>query len=226
MPQNDLLREIQGLASQNSWKGERLLALLTRYDVTPEMLLQRFTNLLPHHFGVRDLFFIRLSADAQARNVRMTKELPLSRLHTPFANERDEHYCRRWVSVNVFKELVHAEKQDKAPPWHAGAQISSYWKTENSYFVFSIAQRNPMQGGHLSSMSIGLLINPSLLHWLHFLDDPALPRRTVHTTCERCGIPDCQERAAEPIRLIEEEAAEARRSAIEALRTKPLHEKP
>jgi len=31
-----------------------------------------------------------------------------------------------------------------------------------------------------------------------FLDDPAIARREVNTTCERCPIKDCAERAAPP----------------------------
>ncbi|NJK84055.1 MAG: helix-turn-helix domain-containing protein, partial [Saprospiraceae bacterium] len=57
MPEQVLIKDIRQLAEQTSWKPQILIALLKKYEVTPEMFLQRLTNLLPHHFGINDLFF-------------------------------------------------------------------------------------------------------------------------------------------------------------------------
>lgn len=212
MPEEELLAEVRQWADQSKWQPEYLPGLLRAYDVTPEMLFQRLTNLLPHHLGLRDLFFIRLSADAEARRIRMTKELHLSRLHNPYANELDETYCRRWVSVTTMQALAGGAGSPRAD-----AQISDYWQTDNAYLVLSIAQANAQGQRSYSSVSIGMLVNARLRQTFRFLDDPALPTRLVHTTCERCGITDCNERAAPPLRLQDQQAAEARREAMEDL---------
>ena len=213
MPEEELLAGVQQFAAQPGWQPGQLLNLLSTFDLTPEMLFQRLTNLLPHHLGLRDLFFIRLSADEQARHIRMTKELHLSRLNNPYANELDETYCRRWVSVSTMQALAAGAGSPLAD-----AQISDYWQTDNAYLVLSIAQANPPEAHSFSSVSIGMLVNTQLRQTFRFLDDPALPTRLVHTTCERCGIADCSERAAPPLRLQEDQAAEARRKAMEDLR--------
>ncbi len=41
-----------------------------------------------------------------------------------------------------------------------------------------------------------------------FVNDAAIPVRTVHTTCERCGIMDCKERAAPPVEIIKQQQQE------------------
>jgi len=142
----------------------------------------------------------------------MTKELHLSRLHNPYANELDETYCRRWVSVTTMQTLAGGAGSPRAD-----AQISDYWQTDNAYLVLSIAQANAQGQRSYSSVSIGMLVNARLRQTFRFLDDPALPTRLVHTTCERCGVNDCSERDAPPLRLQDQQAAEARRKAIEDL---------
>ena len=82
-----------------------LLHLTEKYDVTPEMLFQRMTNIFPKYFNIKDLFFIRLHGDQDLKRYRLTKELHLSQLHHPYGNVRNEHYCRRWISINIIKRL-------------------------------------------------------------------------------------------------------------------------
>jgi len=94
------------------------------------MFLQRLTNILPHHFGLEDLFFIRLTGSEDLRSFQMTKDLHLSQLHSPYNNELAEHYCNRWVSITSIKEL----RLSKKTPVIADAQISKYWNTDKEYF--------------------------------------------------------------------------------------------
>ena len=47
-------------------------------------------------------------------------------------------------------------------------------------------------------MTLGLLVDPKLRSIFYFLSDPQLKVRQVHTTCERCGVPDCEARVASP----------------------------
>lgn len=202
--EEELVRDIRQIAQHKTWLPKLFLNLLEKYNVTAETLLQRLTNVFPHHFGIEDLFFIRLSEDKDLKSFRMQKDLHLAQLHNPYNNQLNEHYCNRWVSITSIKELRFQPEVADKRPIKIDAQISKYWGTNKEYLCISLARssfKNPQKG---VSVTIGLLINPHLRSILYFLNDPALKYREVHTTCERCGIVDCEARVAHPT-VIEEE---------------------
>ena len=203
MDEQELLKDLQTLADSMSWEPSTLLQWLDKYEVTPEMLLQRLSNLLPHHLGLSDLFFLRLQSSPDLAHYRMTKELHLDRLHSPYANALNEHYCRRWVSVNIIKQA----RQGRGKGILVDAQLSSYWNSEDVYFCLSMARGQAQANGKFSSVTLGLLVNEQLRERFRFLSDPALPKRLVHTTCERCGITDCEARARPPL-ILEEKSGD------------------
>lgn len=204
MDEHEIAADIKKLARENTWHPNLFLDLLVKYNVTAEMLLQRLTNILPHHFGLEDLFFIRLTGTKDLKSFSMTKDLHLSQLHNPYNNELEEHYCNRWVSITSIKEqrLNHKKNQEAIV---ADAQVSRYWQTDKEYLCISMAKPgfdDPQSG---VSVTIGLLVTPQLRAIFHFLSDPKLKYREVHTTCERCGIRDCEARAAPPVIIEEQE---------------------
>jgi len=156
------------------------------------------TNIFPKHFGIKDLFFIRIFGERNLQTYKMTKELHLSQLHNPYGNVRNEHYCRRWISINIIKRL-RASRNDNPI---ADAQVSQYWQTENEYLCLSIAKPDETQGG--VSVTIGLLMTDAVRQLFRFANDPDLKKKEVHTTCERCTMPNCGARAMPPI-VIEEQ---------------------
>lgn len=198
MDEKELIKDLQTFGQASEWQPQSLIELVEKYDVTPEMFLQRLTNILPHHFGIKDLFFIRLATDDSLQHFHMTKELHLSRMHSPYANLTNEHYCRKWVSVSILKNLRASTSKTK---WIADAQISSYWETDNHYLCLSFAKKDPYEPQKNSSVTIGLMINEQVKHNFHFLRHPKFKIRTVNTTCERCSMTDCEARAAAPITL-------------------------
>ncbi len=206
--QQELVKDLHLIARSTTWKTSLLLNLLEKYDVTPEMLLQRFTNILPSHFNINNLFFIRLNSTSNLTKYTMTKELHLSQLHNPYQTELDEHLCNRWVSVSAIKSI-----RAKKGNYLIDAQISNYWQNPNSYFCISIAQSSSFNNTNVSSVTLGLLMTEKLRATFNFLKDPKLKEKTVHTTCERCAIPDCDNRVAAPIiidnALLEHELEEA-----------------
>lgn len=206
MPEDAIIKDIQNIAAQAKWHPRLLLRLLKKYDVTPEMLTQRMTNILPHHFGVRDLFFLRMIR--QNGKFRMTKELHLSQLHNPHGNVRDEHYCARWISTNIIRQLDDGLIAD--------AQISQYWQSEKAYLCLSMAKMD-QQSDNGVSVTLGFLINDQLKQQLAFLNDPKLTTRLVNITCERCSIADCAERRFAPVVIEEEQAQEERLARLRGL---------
>lgn len=201
MKEEALVEDIRQWAAASVWNPAALTRLLTKYQVTPEMLLQRMSNLLPHHLGLSDLFFIRLQADEELTTYRMTKELHLDRPHNPYANALNEHYCRRWVSVNIIKQA----RQTRQNEVLVQAQLSEYWEAESTYFCFSLARPSTSSKGRFSSVTIGLQLNEALREQFRFLNDPKLSRRIVNTTCERCSLPDCEARVR-PALVLEEKS--------------------
>jgi Zn-dependent peptidase ImmA (M78 family) len=193
MDANELVKDVELIARSIEWKENLIGKLLDKYQVTPETLLQRLTNILPHYFNIKDLFFIRLKSTRDLIKFDITKELHLSQLHKPYHTELDEHLCHRWVSISAIKN-IRSKKQD----FFVDAQISQYWQSDSSYFCISVAEPDNYEGAGASSITLGLLMTDALKGTFNFIKDPNLRKRTVHTTCERCSIPDCDNRVAPP----------------------------
>ncbi len=225
MPERPMLQTLRRLARQPQWKEDIILNMVDEFGVTPEMLFQRLTNILPHFLGSSDMFFIRMAGQPDQGTIKMTKELHLSQLHQPYASKLDWHYCRRWKSVTLLKELQSRHKLGEKKEFLAGAQISAYWQTDRRYLILTVAkqdERSPLQ--QYVSVTIGLAINERLREEIRFLSDPALPIRIVHTTCETCSITDCESRAAPPIALEVRRKEEEVRVALERLDSVGLQE--
>lgn len=198
MPEEHFIDDVKRMIGQPKWNPKSWLDLLNTYDVTPEMMMQRLTNILPRHFSIGNLFFLRINGSMGAEHFEITKELHLSQLHNPYANALSEHYCRRWISIKSIKHIGDLLKSKKNRTPLVEAQISEYWQTHNKYLCISIAKPVSANSNELVSVTLGLLIDQNLLRVMPSLNDPSIPSWLVHTTCERCGIMDCKERAATP----------------------------
>ncbi len=188
-------KDLQYFFDQTSWDKSYLLQLLLKYDVSPEVLFQRF-NILPHYFEMPKMFFMRMIHDPALDTFQIDKELHLNRQHEPHANSLDEHYCRRWLSISQLKNLTANGKTSGQV--EVGLQLSKYTETEDEYICFTIARPAYFPSTKNVSVTIGLLADAELKEKMKFLADPNIPRRRVSVTCERCPIMDCQERAAAP----------------------------
>ncbi len=213
MDEDSLLRDVKKVFAAKKWCPDLLLDVMTRYDVSPEMFMQRLTTLLPRHFGLQSLFFLRFDQADAAAPYELTKELHLARLHNPHGNELNEHYCRRWVSLRLLNEASALPLPDTAtaPVTVAGAQKSRYFGTDDEYLCFTLARAGTPTQVALS-VTVGLRCDEQLQQHVRFLADPALPFRIVNETCERCPIEGCESRAAAPTEI----ARQAERAAFEA----------
>ncbi|RME96493.1 MAG: XRE family transcriptional regulator [Bacteroidetes bacterium] len=197
LPETSMIKLLQQMRTWERWQGAQLLEFLDTQLISSEMFLQRMANVLPYHFGIRQLFFLRFYNSGPDRKFVVTKEMHLSQLHDPYANQLDEHYCRRWISISLIRKL---QIQGEATQPLVGAQISRYWNTPNAYFCICFAKPTRDNWQHSSSVTLGLRVNEQLLQVFPFLQhDPGILTRDVHTTCERCPIQDCEARAAQPI---------------------------
>ncbi|WP_243664831.1 ImmA/IrrE family metallo-endopeptidase, partial [Rhodothermus marinus] len=93
LDETTLCADLRTFLSYPHWDGAVLRAFLKRYGATPEMLCYRLTELLPQHFGLRELFFLRLFHRPGTDRFRLTKVFNLSRVPVPHGIGLGEHYC-------------------------------------------------------------------------------------------------------------------------------------
>ncbi|MEL6916599.1 MAG: helix-turn-helix domain-containing protein [Bacteroidota bacterium] len=196
IPRQVLTVRLESVFNQDTFDQTRFLGILEAFNASPESFYQRLTNILPKAFHIRDLFFLRFTYRAGSKKYHLKKELHLSHHQSPRANETNEHYCRRWVSLKVLKDI---SKSKKAHIFDI--QISNYVGDDKKYLVLSSATKDPFKENQYRSISIGLLINKQLEKKLKFLRDRTIAIQEVGVTCERCAIKGCKVRQAPAIIL-------------------------
>ena len=214
MEEDTLVRDLTRFFNAKKWEPTLLLDLLTKYAVSPEMFMQRITNLLPRHFGIQSLFFLRFDQANSSAAYKLTKELHLSRLHNPHGNELHEHYCRRWISLRLIAEL-RQQPASNAPNYTLGAQRSHY-PNGDEYLCLTLARAGSATEPAVS-VTVGLLCDDNLRQKIRFLDDPAIAQKDVNETCERCTIPNCEVRAAAPVEVERRQRQQELETAVAAL---------
>jgi transcriptional regulator with XRE-family HTH domain len=198
IPRKRIVEDLEAFFSIEKWNGEAFLAIMKRYDATPEMFYHRLTNILPKYFDMRKLFFFRFVHNPEQDTFEMDKELHLDHKHRPRGSGLFEHYCRRWVSLSLLQDLYRMQQEGVFADTMVQAQLSRYHGTADEYLCLTIARPSYPDPDRNVSVTLGLLVNDTLREKVDFLDDPAILRRVVNTTCERCPIADCLERAAGP----------------------------
>jgi predicted transcriptional regulator/transcriptional regulator with XRE-family HTH domain len=199
IPKDDLTKRLGILFDREVFDRELFLETMEAFNASPETFYQRLTNILPRSFNIQDLFFLRFTHQAGSGKFHLTKELHLSHQQSPRANENNEHYCRRWVSLKVLQDISWNGKDHEFD-----LQISTYADGKR-YLVLSSATKDPFRHNQYRSITLGLLINRHLERRLKFLKDEAIKSVGVGVTCERCAIKDCMVRQKSPL-FLESEA--------------------
>ena len=212
MPRERVLEDLQALFDLPAWQGEQLLALLRAYDVTPETLLYRFSELVPTFFQLR-VHFLRFSE--VNGSYRLYKHLNMNELSLPAGFHLPEHYCRRWLTVRIIRELARTGLDGPI----VGIQRSRFLESQKEFLCLGFARRDNLPPYLYTSVILGLRVDEELLRRVRFASDPAIPQGLLNETCERCPLPaeQCSERAAPPTRWQQEQAVEARQRALQAL---------
>jgi hypothetical protein len=180
------------------WNRGHLIELMSKYQASPEVVFQRF-NLLTRDFQLDKVFFQRFIHDLDRDGFDIDKELHLNRRHQPHASGLNEHYCRRWLSVSLLRELRAQQQASTGPvPVLAGVQRASFLDTGEEYLCIALAKPGYPTVGRNVSVTLGVMLDDHARRVIRFWDDPAIPRVVVNVTCERCALTDCRERAAPP----------------------------
>jgi hypothetical protein len=197
IPKKTLVEKLKNLFALEEWNSLKLHQIINHFNCSQETFYQRLTNILPKHFNIKNLFFLRFTHKENSSEFKLSKELHITQQQAPHANRINEHYCRRWTSIKTIQNL---EKSTGDRPTF-GIQVSSYENQKNEYLVLSSATTDPFKKEINRSVSIGMLLSPQLKKKLNFFDENTFNKKLVGVTCETCSIKNCKERVAEPLRL-------------------------
>lgn len=208
VPKDPLISHLESVFEKEKFDENLFFQAMNAFNASPETFYQRLTNILPKAFNIKNLFFLRITHKSGTNKFYLNKELHLSHQHSPRANETNEHYCRRWMSLKVFSEIRETRNSHEF-----AVQISHYPGHNTKYLVLSSATKDPFKENQYRSISIGLLINRQLERKLNFLGDEAISRKEVGVTCERCAIANCEVRMA-PAIVLEEKTKDEKIEAV------------
>ncbi|TVZ25500.1 hypothetical protein JM83_0423 [Gillisia sp. Hel_I_86] len=214
IPKAKITAQLKYFFEKDFFDEKLFLKSMQEFNASPESFYQRLTNILPKEFNIQNLFFLRFTHTAKSEKYYLKKELHLSHQHSPRANETNEHYCRRWVSLQVLNNINKNKREHEFD-----VQISNYPDDGMKYLVLSSATKDPFKENYYRSISIGLLINKQLQKKLNFLSDPAIKTLNVGVTCERCAIKDCEVRQANPVFLDKKAKNKKIETIVEKLNT-------
>ncbi len=196
------IKDIDNLFSQKKWDNKFLITLIKKYDATPEMIFQRLANLSTKVWRLKKYFFFRFNTFANSNRYELTKEIRLNIRQNPRGYQNDEHYCRRWISIETLRKIKEElNGVSSNGRMKAGIIHSKFYNTNEEYISFSVAQQNLLDINTFTSVTLGFYLNEELKNKLNFWDDKNIPLRIVNDTCEMCNIPDCKERVSEPFTL-------------------------
>jgi hypothetical protein len=192
------VQDVGQFFAQKTWNPSSLGGFMEKYQASPEVLFQRF-NVLTKDFGLDKVFFQRVVHDLDRDAFEMDKELHLNRRHQPHATGLAEHYCRRWLSTSLLRDLqIQQQMPEHAKKLLVGIQRAVFVDSGEEYLCIAIAKPGHPTPGRNVSVTLGVLLDEHAKERIQFWNDPAIPLRTVNVTCQRCAIQDCAERAAPP----------------------------
>lgn len=211
------VQDIADFFAKKQWDGQILLNLMEKYQASPEVLFQRF-NVLTKDFGLDKVFFLRFIHDLDRDAFEIDKELHLNRRHQPHASGINEHYCRRWLSPTLLRQL---QQKQRYPGDNSimlpGVQRASFLQTGEEYLCIALAKPGFPTVNRNVSVTLGVLLDDHARQAIRFWDDPAIPRTVVNITCERCPITLCNERAAAPVVIMRREHRKKMQDALKRL---------
>ncbi len=216
----ELLRaELLRFFQKKRWSSMAFLELMHRFDATPEMFAYRLSQLIPKFFDLQEMFYLRFFNPAGSDVYELTKELNMSRVLVPHGIGLNEHYCHRWLSIKLLKDLAGKQRRGDKRAVLAGAQRSHFLDSDAEFFVITVARSLALTERTNSSISLGFLMNEAFKRNVRFWDDPAIPRRIVNETCERCSLSSaqCHERVAPPLIYKKQQTQVLREEALQQL---------
>jgi predicted transcriptional regulator/DNA-binding XRE family transcriptional regulator len=194
IPRKSFVSNISNLLELKKITKPDIENLFSIYNASAESIFQRMTNVLPKDLKLGNIFFLRFSYNKNTKIFRLNKELHLEKNQTPRARENNEHYCQRWASLKVLKDISVNRSSHEFE-----IQVSHFSKENSKYLILSSASQDPFKDYHYRSVSIGIEITKDVEKKIKALKENNIKVKEVGVTCERCTIKNCTERLSEPV---------------------------
>ncbi|ETW97590.1 MAG: hypothetical protein ETSY1_22060 [Candidatus Entotheonella factor] len=219
MPRTSLVADLDLFFARPQWDEAAFLQMLMRYNATPEMFFYRLSELIPTFLHLPQLHFLRLHSDVGSQRYDLTKHLNMSHLPLPHGLGLHEHYCRRWLSVKVLRELEQRQQYGVGTVPVVGVQRSHFVGDETEYFCISLARPLVLTAATNTSVTLGFRVDDAFKKQVRFWDDPAIPCVEIHETCERCPLAEvaCCDRAVPATFYQREQAIASRNETLNSL---------
>lgn len=211
------VEDMKQMFSKSEWDINYLKEIATKYNATHEVIIQRMTNVLPQFLGIKKIFIQRNILNTSSGSVTMEREMHIDEKHRPHFSALGEHYCRRWLSVDMLNRLAEKESSEDDMEPISGVQVSEYFNTEDSYLCMSMAKSSAQRPNRKVSLTIGIKISQRSEEKINFLNDVNIERKTVNVTCERCSIMDCTERVNPPTSIQRKEKRKTIQNALDKI---------
>lgn len=173
-----LIRDLRDLFAHKQWPPNAMLGLLTKYRATPEMFFYRLTQVLPTHFGLKNLYFMRFTHRMEQDRAHLTKVLNMSRVSLPSGLRRESNYGRQWRLIGGVRALTQPVSETPI----VSVQRSHFVEDNVTFLEITMARTLSLGGGQ-SSVTLGFLMDDVLQTQLAFAGDPTIP--TVDVECDR-----------------------------------------
>jgi transcriptional regulator with XRE-family HTH domain/predicted transcriptional regulator len=198
IPEASLLTDLRQWLAASRFDGDALSAMMDQYDATPEMFVYRMSQLMPHHFGLHKMHYMRLHNEAGVDKYTIAKELNTTTVFTPRGIGPSEHHCRRWVAIGLLKEVGERQAAGETPKLAIAAQRSHFIAQNQTFFNIGVVRPLSLGQNSNTGMALGFLMDDHFHDTVAFSNDTAVPQMDVHETCERCPLTDCESRVAAP----------------------------
>lgn len=214
---DDFTEDMRKMFAKEKWDSDHLRSITRKYNATHEVIIQRMTNILPKFLNLKKIFIQRNFLNQQTGKVTIERELHIDEKHRPHYSALGEHYCRRWLSVNMLNRLSDKEGAATSQQTLIDAQVSHYHNTDDTYLCMSMAKSSQLRPDKKVSITIGIKVDYALEEKIKFLKDEDIKHKNVNITCERCSIEDCAERVIEPIALKRKDKKKAIQAALDQI---------
>ncbi|WP_395377389.1 helix-turn-helix domain-containing protein [Marinicella sp. W31] len=200
LPEKQIVADITSFLKLKNWHPQKLENIMAQYPTTPEMFLYRLSQLIPHHFGITQMHYMRIQNEPGSNSFHLTKELNTTDVFVPRGIGPHEHHCRRWASIQLLEKLAQKQAKGENPNMLIAAQRSQFHDQDGTFFNIAIARPLNIETDKNSGMTLGFRIESNFKDTAGFWNDSDLPHMQVHETCERCPLSEaaCQDRAAPP----------------------------
>jgi transcriptional regulator with XRE-family HTH domain len=189
IPEDEIIADGKLLFQSKTWTNKNFESILQKYACPYESVFHRLTQVLPRHFNLKNLFYLRYEFDVVKSKYEIARELHLANFQGPHRIRSPENYCSRWLIEKLTQAQLRSDK-----PFQMGVQRSQYHGTENEYLIIGVAFKKPLSKNEVSSVCLGILVNQKLAEKANWLDSSTIPKVVVGETCERCAVENCESR--------------------------------